>query len=174
MADLAHHRRAEAALQAWFEQAAPATATLCRDKAVLREVREHLNATRPELVHDLSALPLEAIRACCSVRATTPALAPLGFEVFFAERQRVDLFDDARPALDFLSARWPIVALSNGNADVNRVGLGGYFKASVSAREFGVGSPMCAFFMRRPRRRVWRARPCCTSATMRTSTAWAR
>ena len=40
-----------------------------------------------------------------------------------------------------LAARWPVVALSNGNADLHRVGLGAHFKAQVSAREAGVAKP---------------------------------
>ncbi|MBM3387753.1 MAG: HAD family hydrolase, partial [Betaproteobacteria bacterium] len=68
------------------------------------------------------------------------------FEVFFAERQRVDLFGDALPALAFWSARYPVVALSNGNADVHRVGIGAHFHASVSAREAGVAKPDARIF----------------------------
>lgn len=34
-----------------------------------------------------------------------------------------------------------MVAVSNGNADVHRVGIGHYFKASISAQEFGVAKP---------------------------------
>jgi FMN phosphatase YigB (HAD superfamily) len=71
------------------------------------------------------------------VPANDPALAEPAFEVFFAERNRVTLFDDALPALEFLAARYPLVSLSNGNADVNRVGLGAYFQAAITAREFG-------------------------------------
>jgi putative hydrolase of the HAD superfamily len=40
-----------------------------------------------------------------------------------------------------LSARFPLVAVSNGNADLARVGLAGYFKAGFSAQVFGVGKP---------------------------------
>ena len=62
--------------------------------------------------------------------------------MFLTERQRVDLFDDVLPALERLAARWPIVALSNGNADVHRVpGLGRWFHAAVSAQQLGVGKP---------------------------------
>jgi HAD superfamily hydrolase (TIGR01509 family) len=53
----------------------------------------------------------------------------------------VQLFDDARPALEHLAARFVLVAVSNGNADVQRIGLGGFFRAAISAREFGVGKP---------------------------------
>ena len=68
-------------------------------------------------------------------------MAEPAFEVFFAARHDVTLFDDALHMLEFLSARYPVVALSNGNADVHRVGLGRYFKASLSAQAFGVGKP---------------------------------
>jgi putative hydrolase of the HAD superfamily len=54
---------------------------------------------------------------------------------------KVDLFDDVLPSLAFLAQRYPVVALSNGNADVGRVGIGGHFHASVSAHVFGVGKP---------------------------------
>jgi putative hydrolase of the HAD superfamily len=53
----------------------------------------------------------------------------------------VTLFEDALPALEFLAARYPLVALTNGNADVQRIGLGRFFHASINAREFGVGKP---------------------------------
>ena len=52
--------RAERVLQDWLEANAPATGALCRDRAVLREVRERLNAVRPDLAHDMTALRLEA------------------------------------------------------------------------------------------------------------------
>ena len=133
--------RAENHLQAWLEANAPATGALCCDRAVLREVRERLNAERPDLAHDMTALRLEAIRRVLQRGGEDPALAEPAFEVFFAERQRVDLFDDAMPMLTFLSGRFPVVALSNGNADVHRVGIGAHFRASVSAKEFGVGKP---------------------------------
>jgi putative hydrolase of the HAD superfamily len=73
-------------------------------------------------------------------------LAESAFEVFFAERQRVDLFDDALPALGFWSQRYPVVALTNGNADVHRVGIGQHFHASVSAKSMGVAKPDLRIF----------------------------
>lgn len=138
--------RAEAALQAWFEAHAPVTAALCAERDALRELRGRIDRLRPELAHDMSALRLEAIRLVLAQAGEDPALAQPAFEVFFAERQRVDFFDDALPALEFLSRRYPVVALSNGNADVHRVGIGRHFHAAVSAREFGVGKPDARIF----------------------------
>ncbi|MDP2419102.1 MAG: HAD family hydrolase [Hydrogenophaga sp.] len=133
--------RAENVLQAWLADHAPATAALCAAPGALREVRNHMNTTRPDLAHDMSALRRESIRLVLQRAGDDPALAEDAFEVFFAERQRVELFADALPALTFLSSRFPVVAVSNGNADVHRVGLGAHFVAALSAREFGVGKP---------------------------------
>ena len=133
--------RAEKVLQAWLAANAPKAAALAASPEALRAVREEMNRSRPDLAHDLSALRRESIRLVLSRAGEDPGLAGPAFEVFFAERQRVDLFADALPALDFLRAHYPLVALTNGNADVHRVGLGAYFKASLSAREFGVAKP---------------------------------
>ncbi|HMN92984.1 MAG TPA: HAD family hydrolase [Hydrogenophaga sp.] len=133
--------RAEAAMQAWLELHAPATASLCAEPGVARAARERMGRERPDFAHDLSALRRETVRTLLSQAGDDPALAEAAFEVFFDERQRVELFEDALPALDWLSARFPIVALSNGNADLRRVGLARHFHAAISAREFGVGKP---------------------------------
>ena len=63
------------------------------------------------------------------------------YRVFFDARQQVDLYPDALTALEALSARFPIVALSNGNADVHRVGIGQFFRGAVNATQIGVGKP---------------------------------
>ncbi|MFZ9255011.1 MAG: HAD family hydrolase, partial [Hylemonella sp.] len=54
---------------------------------------------------------------------------------------RVNLYQDAGEALVWLASRFPLVALSNGNADVDRVGLGHLFKAGLSAQNLGIGKP---------------------------------
>lgn len=138
--------RAEAVLAAWMLEHAPATAAQWGDPKALREVRNQMHTLRPDLAHDLSALRREAIRLVLQRAGDDPALAEPAFDVFFAERQRVELFEDALPALEFLAKRYPLVALSNGNADVHRVGLGQHFRAAFSAREFGVGKPDARIF----------------------------
>ncbi|MEO8248022.1 MAG: HAD-IA family hydrolase [Burkholderiales bacterium] len=133
--------RAERALQLWLAANAPQTAKLHESVDTRRAIRAQLDASRPDLRHDFTTLRLESIRIALVRAEEDPALAEAAFEVFFAERQRVDLYDDALPALEHLASRWPLVALSNGNADVHRVGIGRYFKAKVAAREVGFGKP---------------------------------
>lgn len=133
--------RAEAVLLQWLTAHAPATAALYADTTALRAIRSQMVNLRPDLQHDLGALRRESIRLALTRAGDDAALAEPAFDLFFAERQRVELFDDAHAALVFLSGRYPVVAVSNGNADVHRVGIGHYFKASISAHEFGVAKP---------------------------------
>ena len=105
-----------------------------------------MNELRPDLRHDLSALRRESIRLALAKAGDDPTLAEPAFDFFFAERQRVDLFDDALETLEFLSARYPVVAVSNGNADVHHIGIGRYFKDSLSATRLGVAKPDARIF----------------------------
>ena len=138
--------RAEQVLHDWLLAHAPKAATLFSDPAALRAIRDQLASQRPDLKSDLSAVRRESIRLALTQAGEDPQLAEPAFEVFFAQRQCVTLYDDAQHALEFLSARFPLVSLSNGNADLARVGIGSFFRAAISAREFGVGKPDARIF----------------------------
>ena len=133
--------RAEKVLHDWLVAHAPMSAALFSSPSALREIRDEVTVNRPELKSDLSALRRESIRLALYRAGENPLLAEPAFDAFYLERNRVTLFDDAKPALEFLSARMPLVSLSNGNADLQLAGIAPYFRASISAREFGVGKP---------------------------------
>lgn len=133
--------RAEKALDEWFSRHAPMTAALFANPVARQEIREEVLCSRPELKYQMSTLRREAIRLALYRSGENPLLAEPAFEVFFAERNRVTLFECALRALEFLSSRFPLVAVSNGNADIQRIGIHGYFRASISAQQFGVGKP---------------------------------
>ncbi|MBI2748432.1 MAG: HAD-IA family hydrolase [Burkholderiales bacterium] len=138
--------RAEQTLAAWLAERAPGAAAVFADPLARKDVRAHVEQTRPDIAHDLSALRRESIRAALHRAQEDTSLAEPAFEVFFAERMRVELFEDALPALAALAARFPIVAVSNGNAHVGRVGLGQFFVGAVSASEYGVAKPDARIF----------------------------
>ena len=137
--------RAESALRDWLQANAPATAGRF-DTAGLRQLRDELALERPQWLHDLSAIRRESIRRALELAGEDPALAEPAFDCFFAARQRVELYADAAPALARLSARFPIFALSNGNADLSRIGLDHHFVGALSAREFGIAKPRPEIF----------------------------
>lgn len=133
--------RAEAAMQQWMARHAPAAARALADAPQRLALRKRVLAREPGIGHDMSALR-RAVIAQALADAREPAeLAEPAFQVFFAERNRVELYEDALEALTRLSSRFPLVAVSNGNADVHRVGLGQHFHAAVGAHSAGVAKP---------------------------------
>jgi HAD superfamily hydrolase (TIGR01549 family) len=138
--------RAERVLHEWLLREAPKTAELLLTPGMLRELREATAKERSDLAHDMSALRRESIRAALRRADEDPQLADAAFDVFFAERNRVTLYDDALPALKWLSERYPLVAISNGNADIERAGIGRWFRGAFSASKFGSGKPQAPIF----------------------------
>ena len=138
--------RAERALADWLTRHAPATARLLSDAPVRSQLRKAVLQAHPEVAHDFSALRLAYLSRALAHAGDDTALAQPAFEAFFDERQNVSLFPDSLSALAALAARYPIVAVSNGNANVHRVGLGGYFVGSVSAQSCGVAKPHIDIF----------------------------
>lgn len=133
--------RAEAVLHDWLHSHAPTTAQQFANPQALRAVREEIQTLRPDLTGDLIALRRESIRLALQRAGDDPALAEPAFEVFYDARQRVELFEGALECLAFLSARFPVVAVTNGNADIHRVGIGAHFQTALSANVLGIAKP---------------------------------
>lgn len=138
-------RRAEAVLQDWLAAHAPATAAAF-DVARLQHLRADVARRHPQFVHDLTRLRRLTLREALVAGGDDPALAEPAFEAFFAARQQVRWYDDVRPALERLAARFPLLGLSNGNAELAATGLAPYFVGAVSARGCGVAKPDPAIF----------------------------
>ncbi len=134
-------KKAEAALHDWLITNVPNTAALLETPESMRSKRDTLVADFPHMAHDFSFLRQEGIRRSLIAGGDDPALAATAFEVFFDARHKVELFDDALPALEYLAARYPLISISNGNADIQRIGLARYFKGAISAGEFGIAKP---------------------------------
>ena len=138
--------RAEEVLLLWLKEHAPQTAQVFSSPQALRAIREQVGRDCPQWQHDLSALRRESIRRALHQAGDDENLAIPAFEIFFAERQRVQLFDDVLHALEFLSARWPVVAITNGNADVHAMGIGHFFQDSFNVMRTGFAKPDVRIF----------------------------
>lgn len=132
--------RAEAVQYAWIERHAPRVAARHSSES-LRALRLELAARRPEIAHDFTRLRVAALAEQLSAAGYDPALAPAGVAAFVRERSRVELYADALPALRLLAQRYVLVALTNGNADLEVAGVAAHFAACVSPAESGVRKP---------------------------------
>jgi FMN hydrolase / 5-amino-6-(5-phospho-D-ribitylamino)uracil phosphatase len=139
--------RAEHRLHAWLQQHAPAMA-LAMDVAGLRRLRDQVASERPEWAHDFTAIRMQSLRQGLALHGHSPDLAEPAFEAFFAARHEVEFYADVQPALRRLASRFPLFALSNGNADLQRVGLSPWFAGGVNAKQAGVGKPHPDIFVK--------------------------
>ena len=112
----------------------------------MRALRDQVAREAPELRYNVTALRIRTFeQAARSVGAPARA-AEEAFEVFIDARHRVELYPDALPLLEELYRRFPLVALTNGNADVHRLALGHYFVAAYSAVHVGAAKPSRPMF----------------------------
>lgn len=133
--------KAEAALIEWMQAHAPATATHWGREGVAQSIREQVKAEYLDYAHDFSFLRTQMIARALAQAGDDPGLAQSAFDTFFAVRQQVDLYPEVLPALAALAARYPLVAVSNGNANVLQMPIGRFFSANMPAREAGVAKP---------------------------------
>lgn len=112
----------------------------------IRELRDQVWRERTDLAHDYTTQRIVTLRQILLPAGHDEAAVQQAFEVFYAARNAVTLYPDARAALDRLAARFPLVAISNGNACLRRAGLDHYFVGSWSAREHGRPKPSPCIF----------------------------
>jgi FMN hydrolase / 5-amino-6-(5-phospho-D-ribitylamino)uracil phosphatase len=137
--------RAEQCLAAWLQQHCPRIA-LSREQ--MRAAREQLAQREPHNAHDVSYLRVAALAAHAREHGYDERLASQAFEVFLAARNQVEIFPDVPPALARLRRRYALASLSNGNADLRRIGLEHAFTVSLNARQIGAAKPHLRCFER--------------------------
>ena len=132
--------RAEAHLIAWLREHFPLIPQRFPLEA-MRAARVALAAEQPHRAHDLTWLRIASLERHARECGYHDSLAERAFEVFFAARNRLEPYPDVQPALARLRARYLLATLSNGNADLGRIGLAAQFSVSLSAREVGAAKP---------------------------------
>ena len=118
--------RIDQVLYEWMLQHSPATAAMY-PVAAMRELRERSFRDNPQLHYDLSALRRLTLREALENSGADLALLEPAYEAFYAARNQVEFYPDAVDALARIAARVPVAALSNGNADLARIGLDHHF-----------------------------------------------
>ncbi len=107
----------------------------------MRDVRARMAIEHPAMRHDFTWLRKQALRAHALEAGYPGSLAEEVFEVFYRARNEVALYDDVLPSLEGLRRRFRLFAISNGNADLDVIGLASYFEGSLAAREAGMLKP---------------------------------
>jgi FMN hydrolase / 5-amino-6-(5-phospho-D-ribitylamino)uracil phosphatase len=138
-------RQAEEALWAWLAPRAPRLRAT-QDLASLRAHRIAFARANPGVAHDITALRKAALAEALRESGDDPVLAEPAVEVFVTARQRVEPYPEVAEVLARWRDRYLLVAVSNGNADVERTPLRGLFHHALDAAAVGAMRPDPALF----------------------------
>ena len=134
---------AEAILRDWLADQAPKLGPVPVEH--LFKIRQRLVDADPSLKHRISALRrrvlLHAMQEAGYPEDEVEPLADKAFEVFLHARHQVEIFPEAQPTLEILCQRYTLGVVTNGNADVRRLGLSDFFTFALCAEDLGVGKP---------------------------------
>lgn len=137
-------KRANEKMFAWLETHCPSVHSEY-DVVGFLKLKEELLQQRPHLEHQISQVRIETLREamlrCDFSEAEAAEYAQQAFEVFLHARQEVEPFSGVKPILQQLKQHYCIGALTNGNADIQRVGLGEYFDFAFTAEQLNASKP---------------------------------
>lgn len=140
---------AEILLRDWLAANAPRLGSVPVEH--LFAIRERLVQAEPALKHRISALRrrvlFNALAEVGYAQEQAQALADEAFEVFLQARHQVEVFPEVEPVLEILRQHYVLGVVTNGNADVRRLGISDYFRFALCAEDLGVGKPDPAPFL---------------------------
>ncbi|MCD1640267.1 HAD family hydrolase [Stutzerimonas sp. R40042] len=134
---------AETVLRDWLAKHAPRLGEFPVE--ALGAIRRMLVEREPTLRHRVSELRRRILQHALGdagyPREEADELAERAFQVFLDARHEVEIFPDVQPTLEFLANHYTLGVITNGNADVRRLGLADYFQFTLCAEDLGIGKP---------------------------------
>ena len=137
--------RANHALNSFLQERCPGASPLDSQEA-WRPRFDAVLAASAHMRHDFTFIRKEALRLFMQEANHPETLVDEAFEVFFRARNEVELYADVIPALERLSRRFRLFTVSNGNADLQAIGIASFFEFTVAARDVGALKPEPAVF----------------------------
>lgn len=138
-------KRAEERLYAWIGEHYPRITELFEPEDIW-ELRSEVIADYRDRSHDLTFLRRTVLTRLGHAAGYGDAYVDDAFEVFDEARNDVTLFPEARPALVSLRQRFVLIAVTNGNANLEKIGIRDLFDGVVSAAMAGAAKPARPIF----------------------------
>lgn len=117
----------------------------------LAAVRRRLQAADPDIVHDVTAWRHASVVQLLQEHGLDNHLARQGADetlTHFARwRSQIDVPAETHTTLAQLARRWPLVAITNGNAEPQHCGLADYFQFVLRAGPDGRSKPDSDMFL---------------------------
>lgn len=133
-------RRAEITLYEWLGEHYPRITEMF-SPTEMREVRARVFEEHIDRAHDLTFLRHTVLMEVATAAGYSEFLVDEAFAVFDEVRNDVEIFPEAIPGLRALGERFTLIALTNGNADLERIGIREYFDGHINAAMVGAAKP---------------------------------
>ncbi len=137
--------RAEKRLYDWLGDNVPRVIEMYGPADMLT-LREQVIAEHAENAHDLSFLRRTTLSRMGVSAGYGDGFVDDAFAVFDEARHTLELFPEARAALESLHARYTLIAVTNGNARLEKIGIDDLFDDFVSAAMAGAAKPARTIF----------------------------
>jgi 2-haloalkanoic acid dehalogenase type II len=138
-------RRAEQRLYEWLGENFPRITEMYAPDD-LREVRSQVVVEFADRAHDLTFLRHAVLGRIGVAAGYGTDFIDDAFNVFDAVRNDVELFPEVIPALEALGERFKVIAVTNGNANLELIGIRHLFDDVVTAAMAGAAKPAPAVF----------------------------
>jgi putative hydrolase of the HAD superfamily len=137
--------RAERELYAWLRNNYPRVIEMFTQDQV-QELRENVVLEYPGMSHDFTYLRRTVFGRLSTAVGCGEDFVDAAMAVFNAKRNDVDIFPEVRPALTSLGESYCVVAVTNGNANLDRIGIGDLFDQVITAAAVGAAKPAREIF----------------------------
>ncbi len=145
---------AELAMQQRLTQLKPELAH--NDPQYWWQQRKLLAAQDAEIRHDVSRWRLLAVEQGLVAQGLSTCeageVAELALGAFLQERTKISVSAEVKQLLATLASRFPLVAITNGNADIQRMGIASYFQFALRAGPDGRMKPYPDLFQHAAKR----------------------
>ncbi len=124
--------KAEQALFEWHHRVTPLVTEVHTPES-LQSYRTQVRKDNPTLKGCVTAMRMKGLKQLLSEFDYPEDLADEGFDVFYKARSDVKLYEGAEEVLDTLGRRFKLAAITNGNADLKRIGIAENFDKVYAA-----------------------------------------
>lgn len=139
-------RRAESLLWKWLEENYPRVPEIFSPEDVIALREAVVEKYWHEKSHDLTFLRKKVLEMLAAEADYDNELVEPAFEIFDVARNEVELYPDVLPVLEELYEKYTIVAVTNGNANLETIGIRHLFHDVIAASAVGMAKPAKGIF----------------------------
>ena len=137
--------RAERTLYEWLQEHYPRITDKFSADAMV-QMRNDIIAEYRDKGHDFTFLRRAVLGKIGKAAGYGSDYVDAAMDVFQAVRNDVELFPEVRPTLEELGKHYRVIAVTNGNANLDRIGIRELFDDVVSAAKTGAAKPAREIF----------------------------